>query len=209
HAHRSLLLLSSSPHTSFFLSQCPAATRHLPSFPTRRSSDLASALGRTFALPLLEGVVGDVPAESLHELQRLGLLRQSRRWPQPEFRFRHALIQETAYRTLLEEQRTSLHRRAAEWLEERYAERDVGALGLLAPPWLAAEDEAKAADYLLRAGDKARLEYALDEAIGYYRALLPLLEQRGERQEIALVLFKLALALHSSLRFAEANEAYG
>jgi ABC-type transport system substrate-binding protein/class 3 adenylate cyclase len=168
----------------------------------------ASALGRTFALPLLDGVVGDVPADSLHELQRLGLLRQSRRWPQPEFRFRHALIQETAYRTLLEEQRTGLHRRAAEWLEERYAERDVEALGLLAHHWLAAEDEAKAADYLLRAGDKARLEYALDEAIGYYRALLPLLEQRGERQEIALVLFKLALALHTSLRFAEANEAY-
>jgi ABC-type oligopeptide transport system substrate-binding subunit/class 3 adenylate cyclase len=168
----------------------------------------ASALGRTFALPLLEGVVGEVSADSLHELQRLGLLRQSRRWPQPEFRFRHALIQETAYRTLLGEQRTSLHRRAAEWLEERYAERDVEALGLLAHHWLAAQDETKAADYLLRAGDKARLEYALDEAIELYRELLPLLEKRGERQEIALVLFKLALALHTSLRFAEANETY-
>jgi predicted ATPase len=57
--------------------------------------------------------------EQLHELQRLGLLRQSRRWPQPEYRFRHALIQETAYRTLLAEQRTRVHRRAAEWLEGR------------------------------------------------------------------------------------------
>jgi ABC-type oligopeptide transport system substrate-binding subunit/class 3 adenylate cyclase len=168
----------------------------------------ASALGRTFALPLLEGVVDEVPADSLHELQRLGLLRQSRRWPQPEFRFRHALIQETAYRTLLGDQRTGLHRRAAEWLEARYAERDVEALGLLAHHWLAAEDETKAADYLLRAGDKARLEYALDEAIELYRELLPLLERRGERQEIALVLFKLALALHASLRFAESNATY-
>src|SRR5262245_35904100 len=168
----------------------------------------AAALGRTFALPLLEGLVGDSAGDELHELQRLGLLRQSRRWPQPEYRFRHALIQETAYRTLLAEQRTRLHRRAAEWLEERYAGRDSEALGLLAYHWLRAEDEAKAADYLLRAGDKARLEYALDEAIEHYRDLLPLLEQRGERQEIALVLFKLALALHTSLRFAEANDAY-
>jgi ABC-type oligopeptide transport system substrate-binding subunit/class 3 adenylate cyclase len=168
----------------------------------------ASALGRTFALPLLEGLLGEVSADSLHELQRLGLLRQSRRWPQPEYRFRHALIQETAYRTLLAEQRKRLHRRAAEWLEERYAERDSEALGLLAYHWLRAEDEEKAADYLLRAGDKARLEYALDEAIEHYRDLLPLLERRGERQEVALVLFKLALALHTSLRFAEANEAY-
>jgi len=176
--------------------------------PARELVTAASALGRTFALPLLEGVVGDVPADTLHELQRLGLLRQSRRWPQPEFRFRHALIQETAYRTLLGEKRTTLHRRAAEWLEERYGDRDVEALGLLAHHWLAAEAEAKAADYLLRAGDKTRLEYALDEAIGHYRALLPLLEKRGERQEMALVLFKLALALHTSLRFAESNETY-
>ncbi len=101
-----------------------------------------------------------------------------------------------------------LHRRAAEWLEDRYSERDAEVLGLLAYHWLRAEDEEKAADYLLRAGDKARLEYALDEAIEHYRDLLPLLERRGERQEIALVLFKLALALHTSLRFAEANEAY-
>jgi ABC-type oligopeptide transport system substrate-binding subunit/class 3 adenylate cyclase len=178
------------------------------SAPARDLVTAASALGRTFAVPLLEGVLGDVPAESLHELQRLGLLRQSRRWPQPEYRFRHALIQETAYRTLLAEQRTRLHRRAAEWLEDRYAERDAEVLGLLAYHWLRAEDEDKAADYLLRAGDKARLEYALDEAIEHYRDLLPLLERRGERQEIALVLFKLALALHTSLRFAEANETY-
>jgi oligopeptide transport system substrate-binding protein len=178
------------------------------SAPARDLVTAAAALGRTFVLPLLEGVVGEVPAESLHELQRLGLLRQSRRWPQPEYRFRHALIQETAYRTLLSEQRTRLHRRAAEWLEERYSGREGEVLGLLAYHWLRAEDEEKAADYLLRAGDKARLEYALDEAIEHYRDLLPLLERRGERQEIALVLFKLALALHTSLRFAEANEAY-
>jgi ABC-type oligopeptide transport system substrate-binding subunit/class 3 adenylate cyclase len=178
------------------------------SAPARDLVTAASALGRSFALPLLEGVLGESAPDRLHELQRLGLLRQSRRWPQPEYRFRHALIQETAYRTLLAEQRTSLHRRAANWLEERYAGRETEVLGLLAHHWLRAEDEAKAADYLLRAGDKARLEYALDEAIDHYRDLLPLLERRGERQEIALVLFKLALALHTSLRFAEANEAY-
>ncbi len=178
------------------------------SAPARDLVTAASALGRTFPLPLLEGVLDEPAGDSLHELQRLGLLRQSRRWPQPEYRFRHALIQETAYRTLLAEQRTRLHRRAAEWLEERYAGRDTEALGLLAYHWLRAQDEEKAADYLLRAGDKARLEYALDEAIEHYRDLLPLLERRGERQEIALVLFKLALALHTSLRFAEANETY-
>jgi ABC-type oligopeptide transport system substrate-binding subunit/class 3 adenylate cyclase len=168
----------------------------------------ASALGRRFALPLLEGVLDEPPGEALHELQRFGLLLQSRRWPQPEFRFRHALIQETAYRTLLAEPRAALHRRAAEWLEERYAGHDAEVLGLLAHHWLAAANDDRAAGYLLRAGDKARQEHALDEAIEHYRSLLPLLERRGERRAIALVLFKLALALHTSLRFSEANEAY-
>src|SRR5438132_4239998 len=170
----------------------------------------ASVLGRRFGLPLLEGVTGgngDL-RDRLHELQRLDLMREGRRWPQPEYRFKHALIQEAAYRTILSDRRQALHRRAAEWLEEQHAQNREEVLGLLAHHWLAASDEDKAVQYLARAGDKARQEYALDEAIGHYRALLPLLEQRGEAEAIALVLFKLALALHTSLRFAEANAAY-
>ena len=76
------------------------------------------------------------------------------------------------------------------------------------PPLARSEDEERAAVYLTRAGDRARQEYALDEAIAHYRELLPILERRGERRETALVLFKLALALHMTLRFAEANAAY-
>jgi oligopeptide transport system substrate-binding protein len=146
--------------------------------------------------------------EALHELQRLDLLRATRRWPQPEYRFKHALIQDAAYGTLLPDARKALHRAAAEWLEAQYESDAREALGLLAHHWLAAEDEDKAVDYLTRAGDGARLAWSLDEAIGHYRRLLPLLERRGERLATALVLFKLALALHTALRFREANEAY-
>jgi tetratricopeptide (TPR) repeat protein len=145
---------------------------------------------------------------SLADLQRLDLVRESRRWPEPEYRFKHALIQEAAYRTLVTDERTRLHRKAADWLETTYAGREDEVAGLLAHHWLAAEDEEKATTYLTRAGDRARQEYALDEAIGYYTQLLPILERRGERREVALVRFKLALALHMSLRFAEANDTY-
>jgi ABC-type oligopeptide transport system substrate-binding subunit/class 3 adenylate cyclase len=170
----------------------------------------ASVLGRHFGLPLLSGVTrdGDELRDSLRELQRLDLLRESRRWPQPEFRFKHVLIQETVYRTVVGSERRALHREAAEWLEQRRDEGGDEVLGLLAQHWLAAKDEAKAIDYLTRAGDKARQDYALDEAIEYYEDLLPLLERRGESQAVALVLFKLALALHTSMRFGEANAAY-
>jgi len=160
-------------------------------------------------LPLLEGVAGNADTRGvLQSLQRLDLVREERRWPQPEYRFKHALIQEGAYRTLVGSTRKSLHRKAAEWLEERQAGAEDEAYGLLAHHWLAAEDWGKAIAYLARAGDKARQEYALDEAIEHYRALLPLLEERGRSEEAALVLFKLALALHTSLRFEEANRTY-
>ncbi len=179
--------------------------------PERHRSTLtaASVLGRQFGLPLLQGVAptGDL-RDSLRELQRLDLLRESRRWPQPEYRFKHVLIQETVYRTIVGTERRQLHREAAEWLEQRRAEGGEEALGILAHHWLAAEDEQKAISYLTRAGDRARQEHALDEAIEHYRELLELLKRRGESREVALVLFKLALALHTSLRFAEANAAY-
>jgi ABC-type oligopeptide transport system substrate-binding subunit/class 3 adenylate cyclase len=169
----------------------------------------ASVLGREFGLPLLEAVSGEGDVqESLSSLMRLDLMRESRRWPEPEYRFKHALIQEAAYRTLVVDERRTLHAKAATWLEERYAGREDEVAGLLAHHWLAAADEDKAVAYLTKAGDRARQEYALDEAIAYYRELLPILGRRGEQEAIALVLFKLALAFHMSLRFAEANEMY-
>jgi ABC-type oligopeptide transport system substrate-binding subunit/class 3 adenylate cyclase len=177
---------------------------------THRVLTAAAALGRRFGLALLEGVTslnGEV-RDALHELQRLDLIRTERRWPQPEYRFKHALIQEAAYRMLVGETRTDLHRRAAEWLERQHAGNTDEVVGLLAYHWLAAADDDKAIAYLTRAADRARQEWALDEAVEHYRALLPLLEARGERQEMALALFKLALALHTDLRFAEANDAY-
>src|SRR5207247_3555046 len=93
----------------------------------------ASVLGRRFGLPLLEGVSGGngTLRESLTELQRLDLVREARRWPQPEYRFKHALIQEAAYRTILSGQRVQLHRRAAEWLERQHADNREEVFGLL------------------------------------------------------------------------------
>jgi ABC-type oligopeptide transport system substrate-binding subunit/class 3 adenylate cyclase len=177
---------------------------------TRDVLTAASVLGRRFGLPLLEGVAGEDGEirGRLRDLERLDLVHEARRWPQPEYRFKHALIQEAAYRTILVQDRRRLHRKAAEWMERRQAVGDEVALGVLAHHWLAAADEDKAIAYLTKAGDRARQEYALDEAIGHYRELLPLLEERGERDAVALVLFKLALALHTSLRFAEANDTY-
>ncbi len=170
----------------------------------------ASVIGRRFGLALLAGIGAegrDTPA-ALRELQRLDLIREERRWPEPEYRFKHALIQEGAYRTLVRQRREALHARSATWLEHRYAGAAEEVYGLLAHHWLRAADADRAAHYLALAGDSAARSWALDEAIEHYRALLALLQQRGAAEQAATVLFKLALALHTSMRFGEANEAY-
>ncbi len=170
----------------------------------------ASVIGRRFGLALLSGIVSDGTdvSTALRELQRLDLVREERRWPEPEYRFKHALIQEGAYRTMVSERREALHTRAASWLEQRHAEALEEVYGLLAHHWLAAKDDDRAARYLALAADRASRNWALDEAIDHYTGLLDLLERRGATRDAAEVLFKLALALHTSMRFAEANRAY-
>jgi ABC-type transport system substrate-binding protein/class 3 adenylate cyclase len=170
----------------------------------------ASVIGRRFGLDLLSAVLGGIdPVQPLRELQRLDLVREERRWPEPEYRFKHALIQEGAYRSLVRADRRALHARAAEWLERRYAGGLEEVYGLLAHHWLRAEDDDAAVRYLALAGDRARRNWALDEAIEYDGQLVELLERRGDAPGAAAVLFKLALALHTSMRFEEANRAYG
>ena len=179
----------------------------------RRSRDLltaASVLGRSFGLPLLQGVVGadGVQVDDIQALLRPGLLIETRRWPQAEYVFRHALIQEAAHATLPEDRRLALHRRAAEWLEQRHGRSADEVMGQLARHWAAAGEDDRAIAALGRAGDLARRDHALDEAIAHYRKLLPLLEKRDDSRAIATVLFKLALALHNALRFSESQDVY-
>lgn len=178
-----------------------------------RSRDLltaASVLGRRFGLPLLQGVVGaeGVQVEDLQTLLRSGLLVETRRWPQAEYQFRHALTQEAALASVAQGRQVDLHRRAAEWLEQRHGRSSDEVIGQLARHWAAAGEDERAITALGRAGDLARRDHALDEAIAHYRSLLPLLESRGESGAVATVLLKLALALHTALRFPESRDTY-
>ncbi len=114
--------------------------------PTHDVLTAASVLGRRFGLALLEGVRRRTAPvrDALHELQRLDLVRAERRWPQPEYRFKHALIQEARLPHARRRARHRLHRRAAEWLERAVRRHADEVVGLLAYHWLAAEDDDKA-----------------------------------------------------------------
>jgi predicted ATPase len=131
----------------------------------------ASVLGRRFTAPLLEAVAGD--ASALRELVRAELVHEGRRWPEQEYRFKHHLIQETTYGSLLRRRRAELHRRAAEAIEATYADRIDERLVVLAHHWERAGEPERALEYHLSAGDAARrVPVPAGAAVEHYTAAL-------------------------------------
>jgi hypothetical protein len=95
----------------------------------------------------------------------------------------------------------------AEALERLFPERIDELLGLLAYHWEQAGAADRAVDYLQRAGDQARLAYALDEAVDYYQRALGFLRSGDEPRRSARMLMKLGLAYHNAFRYEEAHRA--
>ena len=176
---------------------------------TREVLSIAAVAGRTFGLPLLEKLV---PPErvrlALSELQRLDLIVEVRRRPTPEYRFRHGLVQEVSYSTLVEPTRRGLHRRVGEALEELYDDSREEIYDLLARHFTEADEPEKAVEYLLAAGDKARQLYADQEALDHYRKARSFLARMGDERRARDTLFKMALAHHLAFDFEQAEEAY-
>jgi ABC-type oligopeptide transport system substrate-binding subunit/class 3 adenylate cyclase len=176
---------------------------------TRGLLNVAAVAGRTFGLPLLERVceTDNVPA-ALSELQRLELIVEQRRRPAPEYRFRHGLVQEVAYASLLETRRRDLHLQVAEALEQMTAEDGEVPVQVLARHFAEADDAERAAHYLLLAGDAARGKYAGTEAIAHYRHARKFLARLGDERRSRETLFKIALVHHLAFQFEQAESAY-
>jgi class 3 adenylate cyclase/tetratricopeptide (TPR) repeat protein len=156
----------------------------------RETLTAASVAGRRFDLTLLTDLVGsdDSLQQTLHDLLRLGFIEQERRWPQPQYRFKHVLIQEAIYRTMLAEQRTRLHRAAAESLEGLARDTQEDALAL-ARHWEGAGESLRAIPYYRRGAELAIRGFANEEAVEALDHALDLLDQEpatAARDEIEL-----------------------
>jgi ABC-type transport system substrate-binding protein/class 3 adenylate cyclase len=175
----------------------------------REVISVASVIGRSFGVPLLERVVareGLRPA--LSELERLDLVVEERRRPAPEYRFRHGLVQEVAYERLVDARRRDLHRLVGEALEGLHHDAPEEVYGLLARHFSAAEDPARAVTYLLRAGDAARRMNANREAIDHYQRALRFLRETGDTAQTRSTLLSIALTHHLAFDHERAAEAY-
>src|ERR1700688_2108484 len=135
--------------------------------PAKEGAQIGAAIGREFSHSLLAAVVRKPDAELLSALDRLvgsGLLFRQGLPPHATYLFKHALVQDAAYGTLLRETRRSLHGRIAEALEGQFAEITESQPELLARHCTEAGLIEKAAGYWGKAGQRSLARSALAEA---------------------------------------------
>jgi class 3 adenylate cyclase/tetratricopeptide (TPR) repeat protein len=140
----------------------------------KRTVQLASVIGRQFQRRLLERIARFTsPLEGLlQELKVLEIIYEQGLLPEPAYVFKHAVIQDVPYNSLLVQRRKELHRAVGAAIEELYADRLAEHDEELAHHFAQGEEWAKAFEYLVRSGDKARNAYANQLALDFYAGAL-------------------------------------
>jgi class 3 adenylate cyclase/tetratricopeptide (TPR) repeat protein len=140
----------------------------------KRTVQLASVIGRQFLLRLLDRVAGmaDRLDGLLSELKALEIIYEKGLVPEPAYVFKHAVIQDVAYNSLLRERRRELHRAVGLAIEELFADRLAEHHEELAHHFVNGEEWAKAFDYLVLAGNRAKDAYANHLALDHYARAL-------------------------------------
>jgi predicted ATPase len=148
----------------------------------------ASVIGRQFSYELLQAVSQLDETMLQHELGRLvaaELVYQRGLPPHATYTFKHALIQDTAYASLLRSTRQGYHRHIAEVLVERFPETAEAQPELLAHHYTEAGLNGQAVDYWYKAGQKAIERSAHVEVIRHLQRGLELLTMLPESSERA------------------------
>ncbi len=136
----------------------------------KRTVQLASVIGRQFLRRLLEriaGLTGELEG-LLGELKSLEIIYEQGLLPEPAYIFKHAVIQDVAYNSLLVQRRKELHRAVGLAIEELYPHRLTEHYEELAHHFGHAEEWSKAMHYGALAGDRAAHRFANAEARRLY-----------------------------------------
>jgi class 3 adenylate cyclase/predicted ATPase/DNA polymerase III delta prime subunit len=180
-------------------------------------AQIGAVLGREFSYELIEPVAQRPEKElqaALDQLGDSGLLFCRGIPPHASYLFKHALVQDAAYGTLLRARRQELHARVASALEEHCADLVERQPELLAHHLTAARDTERAVDQWLKAGQHAAGRSAHREAIGHFNRGLASLGSLPEtperdRQEVELRLGNgVSLITANGFASPDAAEAY-
>jgi predicted ATPase len=173
-------------------------------------AQLGATLGREFSYELFQAVAPWDEATLRRGLQQLvaaEFLYQQGLPPQATYTFKHALIQDVAYQSLLRSTRQHYHHRIAQVVEERFPETVATQPELLAQHYTEAGLAEQAIGYWQRAGQHASARSAHLEAVSHFTtaiALLTTLPETSERLQHALTLH---IALGAALQIAKGYTA--
>jgi predicted ATPase len=169
-------------------------------------AQLGATLGRAFSYALLRAVAPwdeGFLHRGLHQLVAAEFLYQQGVPPQATYTFKHALIQDVAYQSLLRSTRQQHHQRIAQALEAQFPETVETQPELVAQHYTTAGCHEQAILYWLRAGQHASDRSANVEAISHVTAGLELLKTLPETPEHTQQALTLHLALGAALQMAK------
>ncbi len=170
--------------------------------PVKEVAQIGAAIGRTFSHQVLAAIVGAPDLElrgAIARLEDAELLLRRGRPPDARYTFKHALVQDVAYRSMLRSTRTQLHGRIARVLQEQFVDTEHAAPELLAHHLSEAGETDAAIDAWRRAARRAVDLAAFVEATAYLSRALELSKATADvrkRQSLELDLrIELAQAL--------------
>lgn len=182
----------------------------------REVAQTAAVIGRQFSFLLLKAVTArsaDELESMLAKLVAAGIVFPDERSLDRSFSFKHALVRDAAYESLLLTRRRDWHQRIARALEENFADITSSEPEVLAHHFGEAGLSGPACNYRMRAGDQAVSRSAYPEAIAHFSAGLRLAEalptqDRMHRQLDFLLKLGAASAVAHGLQSAEMEDAY-
>jgi tetratricopeptide (TPR) repeat protein len=149
-------------------------------------AQIGAAIGREFSYQLVHAVAAMGDAElgkSLDELVDSGLMHRRGSPPEATYIFKHALVQDAAYGTLVRRQRRQLHGRIASALIDRFPAVAQSEPEVVAYHSTEAGEAEQAIGYWLKAGEIASVRSANTEAVSHLRQGLALLRDRPSSAE--------------------------
>ena len=173
-------------------------------------AQLGATLGREFSYALLHAVSlwdEGTLQQGLHQLVEAEFLYQRGLPPQATYLFKHALIQDAAYQSLLRSTRQQYHQRIAEVLEARFLESCETQPELLAHHYTEAGLAEQAIGYWQRAGQHASDRSAHLEAVSHFTTAIELLTTLPETSERLQHALTLHIALGAALQIAKGYTA--
>jgi len=169
-----------------------------------------AVIGREFPLSLVKQVVSQ-PEEQLDRLlsslQRKEFLYEQPAFPEVEYLFKHALTQEVAYGTVLQDRRKELHERTAQAIESLYEDNREDHYADLAHHYSRSGNTEKAIVYLQKAGRQAAQNSVHTEAIRHFTTALELLTTLPDTPERGRQELPVQLTLAASLQVTKGPSA--